>query len=274
MRRIGAARAGPVILVDSHCHLDFPDLAGDLEAVLALMRENQVACALCVSVTLEDLPKVLAIAEQYPHIFASVGVHPDYEGVSEPTPAVLVQLAQHPKVVAIGETGLDYYRVKGDLEWQRERFRNHIRAARLCGKPLIIHTREAAADTLRIMREEGADSVGGVMHCFTETWEVAQQALDLGFHISFSGIVTFKNATALKEVAKKVPMARMLIETDSPYLAPVPFRGKLNQPGFVKYVAAEIARLRHQSVDQIAAETTDNFNRLFKIKKEELNAIT
>ncbi len=263
-----------MMLVDSHCHLDFPDLAGDLEGVMALMRENQVTHALCVSITLEDFPKVLAIAEQYPHIFASVGVHPDYEGVSEPTPATLVQLAQHPKVVAVGETGLDYYRVKGDLEWQRERFRNHIRAARLCGKPLIIHTREAAQDTMRIMREEGADSAGGVMHCFTETWEVAQLALDLGFHISFSGIVTFKNALALKEVAKKVPLERMLIETDSPYLAPAPFRGKMNQPGLVKYVAAEIARLRNQSVDQIAEVTTDNFSRLFKVNKDNLNAIT
>ncbi|MDP2242340.1 MAG: TatD family hydrolase [Burkholderiales bacterium] len=262
------------MLVDSHCHLDFPDLAGDLEGVMALMRENQVTHALCVSVTLEDFPKVLAIAEQYPHIFASVGVHPDYEGVSEPTPATLVQLAQHPKVVAVGETGLDYYRVKGDLEWQRERFRNHIRAARLCGKPLIIHTREAAQDTMRIMREEGADNAGGVMHCFTETWEVAQLALDLGFYISFSGIVTFKNALALKEVAKKVPLERMLIETDSPYLAPAPFRGKMNQPGLVKYVAAEIARLRNRSVDQIAEVTTDNFSRLFKVNKDNLNAIT
>ncbi|MDP1718780.1 MAG: TatD family hydrolase [Burkholderiales bacterium] len=262
------------MLVDSHCHLDFPDLAGDLEGVMALMRENQVTHALCVSVTLEDFPKVLAIAEQYPHIFASVGVHPDYEGVSEPTPATLVQLAQNPKVVAIGETGLDYYRVKGDLDWQRERFRNHIRAAKLCGKPLIIHTREAAQDTMRIMREEGADSAGGVMHCFTETWEVAQLALDLGFHISFSGIVTFKNALALKEVAKRVPLERMLIETDSPYLAPAPFRGKMNQPGLVKYVAAEIARLRNQSVDQIAEVTTDNFSRLFRVNKDILNAIT
>jgi len=192
-----------MMLVDSHCHLDFPDLAADLEGVMALMRENQVSLALCVSVTLEDFPKVLAIAERYPHVFASVGVHPDYEGVSEPTPQALVQLAQHAKVVAIGETGLDYYRVKGDLEWQRERFRNHIRAARLCGKPLIIHTREAAHDTIRIMREEGADGAGGVMHCFTETWEVAQQALDLGFHISFSGIVTFKNALRSRKWQKR-----------------------------------------------------------------------
>ena len=201
-------------------------------------------------------------------------MHPDYEGVTDATPEVLTRLAHHAKVVAVGETGLDYYRIKGDLEWQRERFRNHIRAARQCGKPLIIHTREAAQDTVRIMREEGADRAGGVMHCFTETWEVAKSALDLGFYISFSGIVTFKNALALKEVAKKVPLERMLIETDSPYLAPAPFRGKMNQPGLVKYVAAEIARLRNQSMDQIAEATTDNFFKLFNVKKDISHAIT
>lgn len=255
------------MLVDSHCHLDFPDLAADLDSVMALMQENQVTHALCVSVTLEDFPKVLAIAEKYPHVFASVGVHPDYEGVSEASPETLAQLAAHPKVVAIGETGLDYYRIKGELEWQRERFRSHIRAARRCGKPLIIHTREAAQDTLRIMREEGADKVGGVMHCFTESWEVARQALDLGFYISFSGIVTFKNAMALKEVAKRVPLEQMLIETDSPYLAPVPHRGKTNQPGLVKHVAEEIARLRNLSFDRVATVTTNNFFNLFKLKK-------
>ncbi len=262
------------MLVDSHCHLDFPDLAAGLDGVMALMRENQVTHALCVSVTLEDFPKVLAIAEKYPHIYASVGVHPDYEGVSEATPEALMRLAAHDKVVAIGETGLDYYRVKGDLEWQRERFRTHIRAARLCGKPLIIHTREAAQDTIRIMREEGADAIGGVMHCFTETWEVAKSALDLGFHISFSGIVTFKNAVAIKEVAMKVPLERMLIETDSPYLAPAPFRGKTNQPGLVKYVAAEIARLRNLSLDQVAEATTDNFFKLFNGKRDITHADT
>ncbi len=263
-----------MMLVDSHCHLDFPDLAASLDGVMALMRENQVTHALCVSVTLEDFPKVLAIAEKYPHIYASVGVHPDYEGVFEATPEALMRLAAHDKVVAIGETGLDYYRVKGDLEWQRERFRTHIRAARLCGKPLIIHTREAAQDTIRIMREEGADAIGGVMHCFTETWEVAKSALDLGFHISFSGIVTFKNAVALKEVAMKVPLERMLIETDSPYLAPAPFRGKTNQPGLVKYVAVEIARLRNLSLDQIAEATTDNFFKLFNGKRDITHANT
>lgn len=259
------------MLVDSHCHLDFPDLAADLESVMALMQTNQVTHALCVSVTLEDFPRVRAIAEKYPHVFASVGVHPDYEGISEPSAEDLVQLAAHPKVVAIGETGLDYYRLKGDLEWQRERFRNHIRAARRCRKPLIIHTREAAQDTIRIMREEGADRVRGVMHCFTESWEVAQQALDLGFYISFSGIVTFKNAVALKEVAQKVPLERMLIETDSPYLAPVPYRGKTNQPGFVRHVAEEIARLRKLTFDQVATATTNNFFQLFNVKRAILN---
>jgi len=256
------------MLVDSHCHLDFPDLAADLDSVMALMQTNQVTHALCVSVTLEDFPKVRAIAEKYSHVFASVGVHPDYEGISEPSPEALVQLAAHPKVVAIGETGLDYYRLKGELEWQRERFRNHIRAARLCGKPLIIHTREAAQDTIRIMQEEGADRTRGVMHCFTESWEVARQALDLGFYISFSGIVTFKNAVALKEVAKKVPLERMLIETDSPYLAPVPYRGKINQPGFVKHVAEEIAKLRNLPFEQVAQTTTNNFFHLFNAKDD------
>lgn len=258
------------MLVDSHCHLDFPDLAANLNGIMALMRENQVTHALCVSVTLEDFPKVQAIAEKYPHVFASVGVHPDYEGVAEVSPEALVRLADHPKVVAIGETGLDYYRLKGDLEWQRERFRNHIRASRQCGKPLIVHTRDAAQDTIRIMREEGAREAGGVMHCFTESWEVAQQALELGFYISFSGIVTFKNAKALKEVAKNVPLERLLIETDSPYLAPAPHRGRTNQPGWVKHVAEEIARLRNLPFDQVATITTGNFFNLFKA--QEFNA--
>jgi TatD DNase family protein len=255
------------MLVDSHCHLDFPELAARLDDVLALMRENAVSHALCVSVTLEDFPKVRALAEQYPQLYASVGVHPDYEDLPAVIPEELAALACHPKIVAIGETGLDYYRLQGDLEWQRERFRAHIRAARLCAKPLIIHTRSAAEDTLRIMREEGADQVGGVMHCFTESWEVAAAALDLGFHISFSGIVTFKNAVALKEVARKVPLERMLVETDSPYLAPVPYRGKTNEPGLVKYVAEELARLKGLSFGQIATVTTDNFFKLFNIKE-------
>lgn len=257
------------MLVDSHCHLDFPELASSLDSVMTLMRENGVAHALCVSVVLEDFPRVRALAERYPHIHGSVGVHPDYENVGEVTSAELVKLAQHPRIIAIGETGLDYHRVTGDLDWQRERFRRHIHAARECGKPLIIHTREAAADTVRIMREEGADRAGGVMHCFTESWETAEAAMDLGFYISFSGIVTFKNARALKEVAKKVPLDRMLIETDAPYLAPVPHRGKINQPGWVKHVAEEIARLRDIQFEQVAAKTSENFFHLFKVKHDD-----
>ena len=253
------------MLVDSHCHLNFPELAGDLERVMAHMRENQVTHALCVSVTLEDFPSVLELAVRYPQIYASVGIHPDSQGVQEAEPADLVRLATHPRVIAIGETGLDYHRLTGDLEWQRERFRRHIRAAVSCAKPLIVHTRDAAADTIRIMREEGADRAGGVMHCFTESWDTAAAALDLGFYISFSGIVTFKNAQALKEVARKVPMERMLIETDCPYLAPVPHRGKLNQPGFVRHVAEEIGRLRGLTLESVATQTSYNFFHLFKV---------
>lgn len=255
------------MLVDSHCHLNFPELACRLDSVMALMRENEVAQALCVSVSLEEFPQVRTLAERYPQIYGSVGVHPDYENVTEPAVEELVKLATHPRIIAIGETGLDYYRVKGDLEWQRERFRRHIRAARQCGKPLIIHMRDAAADTLRIIREEGAEQSGGVMHCFTESWEVASAAMDLGFFISFSGIVTFRNAQALKEVARKVPPERMLIETDAPYLAPVPHRGKLNQPGLVKHVAEEIARLHGVPFAEIASATTENFLHLFKVKE-------
>lgn len=258
----------PDMLVDSHCHLNFPELAGRLDEVVSLMEKNGVAGALCVSVTLEEFPRIKAIAERYPHIYGSAGVHPDYDNVGEVSIAELVERAAHPRIVAIGETGLDYYRMKGDLEWQRERFRCHIRAARECGKPLIIHTRAAATDTLRIMQEERAYEVGGVMHCFTESWEVAQQAMELGFYISFSGIVTFRSAHALKEVAKRVPLERMLVETDSPYLAPVPFRGKTNEPGLVKYVAEEIARLREISFSQIAQVTTRNFRHLFKVQEQ------
>jgi TatD DNase family protein len=251
-------------LVDSHCHLDFPELAADLPGVLEDMRAHGVTHALCVSVTLEDFPKVRALAEQHANLYASVGTHPDYPDAPLVTVDALLRLADHPKIVGIGETGLDYYRLEGDLEWQRERFRTHIRAARACAKPLIIHTRSSADDTLAIMREENAAEAGGVMHCFTETWDVARGALDLGFHISFSGIVTFKNAVALKEVAKRVPLDRMLVETDSPYLAPVPYRGKTNRPGWVKYVAQEIASLRGIAFEEVAEATTRNFFRLFK----------
>jgi TatD DNase family protein len=253
-------------LVDSHCHLDFPELAADTPAVLADMREHGVSHALCIAVTLEDFPKVRALAEAHDNLYASVGTHPDYPDAPLVTVDELVRLADHPKVVGIGETGLDYYRLEGDLEWQRERFRTHIRASRATGKPLIIHTRASAEDTLRIMREERADEVGGVMHCFTETWDVARAALDLNFHISFSGIVTFKSAAALKEVARLVPLDRMLVETDSPYLAPVPYRGKTNRPAWVKYVAEEVARLRGVAFDEVASATTANFFRLFKIE--------
>lgn len=253
------------MLVDSHCHLNFPGLSENLDSVFAGMKQNGVSHALCVSVNFPEFPQVLALAERYPNIYASVGVHPDYEEDREPSVAELVKLATHPRVVAIGETGLDYYRLKGDLEWQRERFRIHIRAAKEINKPLIIHTREAAQDTLRIMEEEGAGQAGGVMHCFTESLEVAEKAMEIGFYISFSGIVTFKNAKMLKEVARRVPLERMLIETDSPYLAPVPYRGKTNEPAFVKYVAEEIAQLRSIAPEEVASATSNNFFNLFRI---------
>lgn len=250
--------------IDSHCHINFPDFSDKLPELFSLMQQNQVSHALCIGVELEKIPEILALAEMHPNVYASVGVHPDHEGCIEPSVQQLVELAQHPKVVAIGETGLDYYRLTGDLEWQRERFRTHIRAARKSGKPLVIHTREAAADTLKLMQEEGANEVGGVMHCFTESIEVAQAAMDMNFYISFSGIVTFKNAHSIRDVAAYVPLDRILIETDSPYLAPVPYRGKTNQPGFVKYVAEEIARVKAVSIEVVGEATTRNFFRLFK----------
>lgn len=252
------------MLIDSHCHIDFEEYAGRIPQILEDMARNQVTHALCVCVNLADFPRVLALAESHSQLFASVGVHPDQVEDASPKVNDLVERARHAKIVAIGETGLDYYRQNGDLEWQRARFRTHIRAARECGKPLIIHTREAGEDTLRIMREEGASQAGGVMHCFTETLELARAAIELNFYISFSGIVTFKNALAIKEVAKSVPLERMLIETDSPYLAPVPQRGKTNQPGWVRHVAEEIARLRGISLEAVAEATSANFFRLFK----------
>jgi len=252
------------MLIDSHCHLDFPDLSEKIASVLALMKDNEVACAVCIGVSLEDLGRVLALAERWPAILASVGVHPEATGGREPSVGDLVELARHPRVIAIGETGLDYYWHKDAPEWQRERFRTHIRAAREAQKPLVIHTREAAADTLRLMQEEGAAAAGGVMHCFTESWEVAEAANELGFYISFSGIVSFRNAKELKEVARRVPLDRLLIETDSPYLAPVPHRGKTNEPGWVVHVAEEIARLRELPLAQVEQATTDNFFRLFR----------
>jgi TatD DNase family protein len=253
--------------IDSHCHIDFPELSSRLPEIFGKMADNQVTHALCVSVDLPDFPRVLDLAETYPNVYASVGVHPDYEETPEPSVEELVRLADHPKIIAIGETGLDYYRLQGDLEWQRERFRVHIRAARATGKPLIIHTRSASDDTIRIMQEEGAGSdaggPGGVMHCFTESLEVAQAAMAMGFYISFSGIVTFKSAKELQAVALAVPLERMLIETDSPYLAPVPYRGKMNEPGYVRYVAEFIAKLKGVPLDQVARQTTSNFFNLF-----------
>lgn len=227
------------------------------------MRANDIGVAVCIGVNLEDFPQVLKLAETYSHIYATVGVHPEYQEIEEPTLERLTTLAGHQKVIAIGETGLDYYWQKDRPEWQRQRFRTHIRAAKACGKPLVVHTRDSAADTLKLLAEEGAETVGGVMHCFTESWDVAQQALDLGFYLSFSGIVTFKNALAIKEVARQAPLERILVETDSPYLAPVPYRGKTNQPAYVKHVAEEIAKLRGISFEDVATSTTENFFRLF-----------
>lgn len=250
--------------VDSHCHLDFPQLAEREDEIVAAMRANRVEHALCVNVRMEDFPRVLALAERHDGFHASVGVHPDNADVDEPDEARLVALASHPKVVAIGETGLDYHWHKDAPEWQRTRFRTHIRAARACGKPLIVHTRSASADTLRLMREERASEAGGVMHCFTESREVAEAALELGFYISFSGIVTFRNATDLKTVAQYVPLDRLLIETDAPYLAPVPHRGRTNEPAWVVHVAEEIARLRGEPLERIETVTTENFFNLFQ----------
>ena len=259
------------MFVDSHCHINFKGLADRLPAVLENMRAHDVTHALCVSVDFETLPDVLAIADAHDNVYASVGVHPDHEDAREPTLAELVELAAHPKVVAIGETGLDYYRLEGraiaDMEWQRERFRTHIRAAHATMKPLIIHTRSSSEDTLRIMAEERAAVPGGVMHCFTEPWPVAEQALAQNFHISLSGIVTFKNATDVQDVARRVPLDRLLIETDSPYLAPVPYRGKPNEPAYVSHVGRFIASERGIAVEALADATTQNFFRLFKIAR-------
>lgn len=254
--------------VDSHCHLNFPELAADLPGILDRMAANQVTHALVVSVNMPDWPGLMSLVEPHANLWASVGVHPDYEDTPDPSPEELVRLSENPKVVAIGETGLDYYRLSEPLDWQRERFRRHIRAARDTGLPLIVHTRASAEDTVRMLKEEKAAEVGGVMHCFTENWEVAQAALDQNFYISLSGIVTFKNAQVVHEVATKVPLDRLLIETDSPYLAPVPYRGKLNDPSKVIHVAEKIADLKGISVADVARASTENFFNLFnKIKK-------
>ena len=254
------------MLVDSHCHLDRVDLTpyhGDFAGLIEACREAGVAHMLCVSIDLESYPAMLALVEDYPEVSVSVGVHPNDFDRREPGIEELVALAGHPKNVAIGETGLDYFHGKGELDWQRERFRIHIRAARQANKPLIIHTRDARDDTIAIMREEQARDVGGVMHCFTESWEMAKAALDLDFYISFSGIVTFKNAAALRDVAARVPDERILIETDSPYLAPVPFRGKPNEPRYVGKVAEAVAAVRGVSAEVVARQSCENFYRLF-----------
>lgn len=251
------------IFIDSHCHVNFPDLACDYPVIAQRMADNNVSGALCVSVNLRDWDNMMQMVDAQPTLWGSVGVHPDYEDEIEPTVADLVSRSQRPKIVAIGETGLDYYRLEGDLAWQRERFRIHIRAARETNLPLIIHTRSASEDTIRILQEEQAQTVGGVMHCFTESWEMAQACIAMGFYISFSGIVTFKSARDLQETASKVPLDRLLIETDSPYLAPVPFRGTRNDPSLVVHVAEKIAELRAISVQTVAQASTDNFFRLF-----------
>jgi len=255
------------MLIDSHCHLDMLDLPsfdGGLDGVIAAAQETGVGHMLCVSVNLEDYPAMLALVEDHDEVSVSVGVHPNTRDGRDPEPVDLVKLAAHPRVVAIGETGLDYFRSEGDLDWQRQRFRNHIEAAKQCGKPIIVHTRDAREDTLQIMREENAGAAGGVMHCFSEDWDMAQRAMELGFYISFSGIVTFKSARELQEVAAKIPLDRMLVETDCPYLAPVPHRGKPNQPAWTRHTAEFIAELRGESFDAIAEATTNNFNTLFR----------
>lgn len=255
-----------MFLVDSHCHLDRLDLTahdGKLDNALIAAQHQGVGHMLCVCINLEDFPQVLKIAQAYPNVSASLGLHPNDAVAEEPSAEDLFLLAQDPKVIAIGETGLDYYRSEGDVEWQRERFRQHIRAAKKAELPLIIHSRQAREDTLQIMREEGAETVSGVMHCFTEDWTMAEAALDMGFYISISGIVTFRNAAEVQEVAKRVPLDRLLIETDSPYLAPNPYRGKSNEPAYVRNVAEFIAELRGVELEEFAKKTTENFFRLF-----------
>jgi TatD DNase family protein len=252
------------MFIDSHCHLNMlAQEEGGLDAVIQQAQENQVEHILCISIDTESCHEIISIAERYPQLTASVGIHPNVDKVENFSVEELIKLASHDKVIAIGETGLDYFRSEGDLEWQRDRFRTHIEAAKHLTKPLIIHTREAREDTMDILEQENAEQAGGIIHCFTENWETAQRALDIGFYISLSGIVTFKNAIALQEVAKKLPLDRILIETDAPYLAPVPHRGKTNKPAYVKHVAEFLAELRGESVENIAETTTANFRNLF-----------
>ena len=254
--------------VDSHCHINFPELNQKIDQVLANMEDNKISHALCVSVTLDKINEILGLTKKHSNIFASVGVHPDYEDIQEPDIDILFNYSKNEKIVAIGETGLDYFRLTGDLSWQRDRFRTHIRAAIKSHLPLIIHTRNAQDDTINIMKEESARSARGVMHCFTESYEMAKKAIDLGFYISFSGIITFKNAESLRDTVKKIPIENILIETDSPYLAPVPNRGKLNEPANVAFVAEKIAELKDISIEKVAEITTNNFFTLFsKCKK-------
>jgi TatD DNase family protein len=257
------------MFVDSHCHLSFPELASRIAQIRAAMAEAKVVQALCICTTLEEFEQVHALARDHDNFWCTAGVHPDSTGVREPTVDDLVALARRPKVVAIGETGLDYYRLDGrsvaDMAWQRGRFRVHIRAARAVRLPLVVHTRSAAEDTVGIMAEEGANEVGGVFHCFTETLDVARAALDLGFHVSFSGILTFRNAGALRDVARFVPLDRCLIETDSPYLAPAPHRGKVNTPAYVPLVARALADVKGLPVEAVADATSRNFARVFSI---------
>lgn len=259
------------MFTDSHCHLSFPELQAQLPQIRQAMQQARVSRALCICTTLEEFGTVHQLATTYDNFWCTVGVHPDNENVQEPSLDELLQRASLPRVVGIGETGLDYFRLGGrsvaDMAWQRERFRVHIRAARRSGKPLVIHTRSASGDTLAVLKEEGEGDgtgrAGGVFHCFTETEAVARAALDMGFYISFSGILTFKNAADLREVARFVPLDRMLIETDSPYLAPMPYRGKTNNPSYVPYVAKQIAEIRQMPVEAIAEATSRNFERLF-----------
>lgn len=256
------------MLIDSHCHLDRLELTpygGELDGAIQHAHQRGVDMMLCVSINMENFPAVRAIAERYDEVYASVGVHPNDNEGHDPSLDELIELADHPKVIAIGETGLDYFRSEGDLEWQRERFRRHIAAAKQTGKPLIVHSREAREDTLRVLEEERADEVGGIMHCFVEDMTTAERAMALGFLISFSGIVTFRNATALQEVARQVPAEMLLVETDAPYLAPIPYRGKPNEPAYVRDVAEFVAKLRGVSVELLAEQTTANFKRLFSL---------
>lgn len=257
------------MLIDSHCHINFEPLADNLSGVLSNAQRNGISHMLCVSVNMEDFPQVRALANEHDHIFASVGVHPCHRGGQEPTAEELIDIGQNDDIIAIGETGLDYFRVEDeDMSWQHQRFINHIEAAKTVNKPLIIHTRNAAADTMRMLKEQGADQCRGVMHCFAEDWDTAKKALDLGFYISFSGIVTFKSATNVQEVAKKTPTDRILVETDAPYLAPVPHRGKTNEPALVKHTAEFVAELRGIELDQLAQATSNNFFSLFHTARQ------